>query len=234
MARGGDQVIPRPADWRPGPPAIWSGLSDVDLSLDRVRSVVAGRVGEPALVEGRPGTRRSAVLAALFERDGDTWVVCTRRSWELRTHRGEVSFPGGGEEAADGGDLMATALREAHEEVGLDPTAVEVLGELDHLTTVSSDRFIVPFVGVLAAPPEGLVAQPTEVEQIIEVRLAELLEPEVFHEERWWSLEVDHPIVFFDVEGDTIWGATGAMLHQLLVLLLGIPPGTPGAELRHR
>jgi 8-oxo-dGTP pyrophosphatase MutT (NUDIX family) len=210
------------------------GATDIDLSIDRIRSVFSGRVGQPAAVESRPGIRRSAVLAPIFERDGDTWVVCTRRSWELRTHRGEVSFPGGGEDPADGGDLLNTALREAYEEVALDPSAVEVLGELDHLTTVSSDRVIVPFVGLLAEPPTGLVAQPTEVEQIIEVRLAELLEPEVFHEERWWSLEIDHPIVFFDIVGDTIWGATGAMLHQLLVLLLGLPAGTPGTELRHR
>jgi 8-oxo-dGTP pyrophosphatase MutT (NUDIX family) len=209
-------------------------MAGVDLSIDRIRTVFTGRVGEPAAVEARDGIRRSAVLAAVFERDGDTWVVCTRRSWELRTHRGEVSFPGGGEDPSDQGDLMTTALREAHEEVGLDPASVEVLGELDHLTTVSSDRFIVPYVGVLAEPPTGLVAQPTEVEQILEVRLAELLEPEVFHEERWWSLEIDHPIVFFDIEGDTIWGATGAMLHQMLVLLLGIPAGSPGTALRHR
>ena len=234
MSRGGDQLIPRPDDWRPGDTAAWSGLARVDLSIERIRSVFAGRMGRPAAVEHREDVRRSAVLAAVFERGGEPWVVCTRRSWDLRTHRGEVSFPGGGEDSADDGDLRVTALREAQEEVGLDPASVEVLGELDHLTTVSSDRFIVPFVGLLAQPPQGLVAQPSEVEQILEVRLAELLEPEVFHEERWWSLEIDHPIVFFDIEGDTIWGATGAMLHQMLVLLLDIPAGSPGAALRHR
>ncbi len=236
MARGGDQLIPRPVDWRAGDPAAWVHLADgdIDLSLPRIRDVFAGRVGVPAAIEGRGGIRRSAVLAAFYERAGETYVLCTRRSWDLRTHRGEVSFPGGGEEAIDAGSLLSTALREANEEVGLEPSGVDVLGELDHLTTVSSDRFIVPFVGILDAPPAGLVAQPAEVEAILEVRLSELLEPGVFHEERWWSLDIDHPIVFFDIEGDTIWGATGAMLQQLLILVLGIPAGSPGTTARHR
>jgi 8-oxo-dGTP pyrophosphatase MutT (NUDIX family) len=189
--------------------------------FEAVRTIYTGRVGAPAAVEGRPGVRRSAVLAAWYVRDGQPHVLCTRRSWNLRTHRGEVSFPGGGEEPGDA-SLHATALREAWEEVGLDPASVEVLGELDHLTTVTSDRFIVPVVGLLAAPPTGLVPQETEVEQILEVPLSALLHPDSFREERWESLGLERGIAFFEIEGDTIWGATGAMLHQFLRTVL--PP----------
>ena len=178
-----------------------------------------GRTGAAAAVEGLPGVRRSAVLAAFYEIGGTTHVLCTRRSWNLRTHRGEVSFPGGGEDPTDP-SLEHTALREACEEVALDPSSVRVLGELDHLTTVTSDRFIVPFVATLPEPPSSLIAQPTEVEAILHVSIPELLDPEAYREERWGPPEIDHPVSFFEVEGDTIWGATAAMLRQFLILSL--------------
>jgi 8-oxo-dGTP pyrophosphatase MutT (NUDIX family) len=216
MALGGAQIIPRPRQWRPGPPAPWAGR-DLDLSLERIRAVFSGRVGRPSPVE-RAGARRSAVLAPFFDDAGRTHVVVTRRSWDLRHHRGEISFPGGGEDPADGGPVD-TALRETEEEVGLDRAEVEVLGELDHLTTVSSDRFIVPVVGVLPGRPGGLVAQPSEVEAILQVPLEDLVVPDRYREERWGPPEVDHPVHFFEIEGDTIWGATAAMLRQVLVLL---------------
>lgn len=221
MALGGAQIIPRPHQWRPGPPAPWAGR-DLDLSLARLRSVFTGRVGRRSPVESR-GARPSAVLAPFYEHGDRTHVLVTRRSWDLRHHRGEVSFPGGGADPGDGGPV-GTALREANEEVGLDPGRVEVLGELDHLTTVSSDRFIVPVVGVLAARPQGLVAQPSEVEAILEVPLDALVEADRYREERWGPPEVDHPVHFFEIEGDTIWGATAAMLRQLLLLLMADRP----------
>lgn len=133
-----------------------------------------------------------------------------------------MSFPGGGEEPADA-DLAHTALREANEEVGLDPRSVEVLGELDHLTTVTSDRVIVPFVGLLDRAPSGLVASAAEVERIVEVPVSALLDPAAYREERWGPPEIDHPVVFFEIEGETIWGATAAMLRQFLLLALDLP-----------
>jgi 8-oxo-dGTP pyrophosphatase MutT (NUDIX family) len=166
--------------------------------------------------------RPSAVLVPLYEDDGRLTIVLTRRAQHLRSHRGEVSFPGGGREDGDE-NLLATALREAEEEIGLDPRSVEVLGELDHLATVMSRSFIVPFVGVLPARPE-LVADPGEVEHILHVRVDELLLDDVFHEE-WWGLPgLDRPLYFFEVVGDTIWGATAAMLRELLARATGTYP----------
>jgi 8-oxo-dGTP pyrophosphatase MutT (NUDIX family) len=219
--RGGDQKIPRPLTARSGGPAPWAGLAADRRrpSVADVRAALAERgPARPApveLVDGPARTARpSAVLVPLYDEGGLAHVVLTRRTWGLRTHQGEVSFPGGrvepGESPVDG------ARREAWEEIALDPASVEVIGELDHLATVSSGSFISPFVGVLPGRPETRPS-PHEVEAVLHVPLAELLDPEVFREEHWtFPGGRVQPITFFELVGDTVWGATAALLRQLL------------------
>lgn len=218
--RGGAQLIPRPAAHRLGGPPPWASveIDDVALDLDRIRATLA-RADEPqpSRLEGT-GVRASAVLAPLYEHDGEVHVVLTRRAQHLRSHRGEVSFPGGGQDPGE--DLRATALREAHEETGLDPAVVEIIGELDHLETVTSRSFITPYVGVVPGRPT-LEPSPTEVEKILHVPLRDLLDPAVFREERWGLPPLDRPIYFFEIVGDTIWGATAFMLRNFLALITG-------------
>ena len=184
-------------------------------------------MGEPIVIDGPvpvASPRQSAVLAALYEGDEGPTVILTRRSAHLRNHRGEVSLPGGRQEDEDP-DLVTTALRETQEEIGLDPATVEVIGRLDRLSTFTSRSEVHPYVGVLPGPPGRLVAQPSEVERILHVPLADLLDPDAFHEERWtFPNGVDRPLFFYEIEGDTIWGATGRMLTQLLSIGLGLPP----------
>jgi 8-oxo-dGTP pyrophosphatase MutT (NUDIX family) len=226
--RGGPQRVPRPLDARPGKPAPWLDLSPAERHVDvaRVReafSSEAQRRPRPARIE-RPQTRRAAVLAPLYDRNGEAWVVLTRRAQGMRSHQGEVSFPGG---RRDGDEpLVATALREAEEEIRLDPGFVEIVGELDHLTTAVSSVAIAPFVGALRGPPEGLRPADAEVERILHVRVSELLEDGVFHEEVWDFGGMTRPMWFFDLEGDTVWGATAALLRQLLGRVLGLAPET--------
>lgn len=151
-------------------------------------------------------------------------VVLTRRARHLRNHRGEVSFPGGRREPDDV-DLLDTALREAHEEIGLAPSAVEVVGHLDGLTTFSSQSEIHAHVGVVAGGRPDLRPEQGEVEAILHVPLAELLRPGVFREERWsWGVERERPMYFFELVGDTVWGATARLLRQLLLLTLDLDP----------
>ena len=242
MKRGGPQIIPRPDGAVAGDPAPWAALPERErrITTDGLRAVFTGRVGSPSFVELAPDPvlGASAVLAPFYEDDGEVYVVLTRRGWGLRSHTGEVSFPGGRQDPGE--TLVEAALREAHEEVDLPPSAVEVLGELDHLMTVTSRSFIVPFVGLVAGGRPALRANPNEVDAVLHVPARELLLDGVFREERWtfatpppWAAPdvvasggpVERSIFFFELVGDTIWGATAAMLRHLLGLALGLDVG---------
>jgi 8-oxo-dGTP pyrophosphatase MutT (NUDIX family) len=222
-SRGGAQWIPRPAEARPGGPPPWSSLHPRDRHVDLDRLVRALRATGPArLLPGEHELRRrSAVLVPLFEEDGEAWMVLTRRSQHLRTHRGEVAFPGGRQD--EGEALTDTALREAQEEINLDPATVEIVGELDHLATVSSQSVIIPFVGILPGRPLDLEPNPEEVDLILTLPVRDLLDEETFREELWHFGGMDRPMQFFDLVGDTIWGATARILHELLLLVLAEP-----------
>ena len=225
--RGGPQLIPHPPAVQPGDPAPWAAASP-DLRRPSLADLVAAVRGAPPPRpwpgSAPPGQRReSAVLVPLYEHEGEPFVVLTRRSWELRSHQGEVSFPGGviepGESARD------AALREAHEEIALDPSTVDVVGELDHLATFSSRAMIMPFVGVLAGRPQ-LTPSPHEVDAVLHVPIAELLLPEIYREERWGWEDTLRPLSFFDLVGDTVWGATAAILRHLLTLVTATAKST--------
>ena len=162
-----------------------------------------------------PGDRLASVLALLIREPAPS-LLFTERAKELRRHPGEVSFPGGLSEPGDP-DLAATALRETEEEVGLPRDAVELLGALPPVHTFVSGILVTPFVGTVPSLPT-LGVSDGEIVRILTPTLAELdaLEEERVYErdggEAWrgWA---------YEVEGTTIWGATGWMLHSLLELL---------------
>lgn len=171
------------------------------------------------------------MLCLLYEEAGEPHVVLTRRSPRMRHHAHEVSFPGGRKDEADT-DLWATAVREAEEEVALDSSSIEHVGALDSFVTVGSRTLVTPYVAVTDRRPL-LTPSPDEVESIRHVALAELLLDEVWREEIWPLRHFGAPraITFFELEGDTVWGATGAMLRQLLAIATGtndVIRGGPG------
>lgn len=235
--RGGRQIIPRPALCRPGGPAPWAQLDESErrgITLDAVRAALSGAAGggsllgrERIVLDGFPDPGApAAVLVALFEEAGEARVVLTRRAANLRAHTGEVSFPGG--RLDDGESPEAAALREAGEEVGLDRASVDLVGRLSLLATFSSGTTITPVVGTLAHRP-ALVANPQEVEHVFDVALAELADNGVFREEHWTVAgrgrpegDGSFPVWFFELPGDTVWGATARMLVELLRLVLDV------------
>lgn len=212
--RGGQQIIPRPTDWQPSPSSPWPIDPVGPVGLQHLCESVAARgpgVAPPWLPLT---TGSSAVLVVLFEGENGAEVVLTRRAWHLRTHKGEVCFPGGRQDIGE--TTVATALREANEEVDLDPTSVTIVGELHHMATVASSSIIVPVVGRLRQPPSLRLATP-EVDRVFTVPLVDLMLPGVFHEEHWTREGRALIVPFFELADETIWGATARILRDLLL-----------------
>lgn len=162
----------------------------------------------------------AAVLVPLFERDGDLHLLFTTRSAALPTHAGQVSFPGGRHAATDA-SLLATALRETFEEIGLAPTDVDVLGGLDPIHTFSSNFLITPYVGRIPYP-HTLRLDAREVDDAFAIPLAVLLDPTATIAETWTIEGRTIPVTAYRHDGRTIWGATQRITASLLDLVIAI------------
>ena len=219
--RGGSQKIPRPESWYLGAPAPWEGKERTAFTLEALESAISG-YNSRTLTDETKEQRRSAVLIPIYcSAQNSLHLILTRRSAMMKHHTHEVSFPGGNQEPEDQ-DLWATAIREAHEEIGLNPELPRFVGTLDSFVTVGSNSLVTPFVGILDTVP-ALEANPMEVEEIIDIPLTELLDPNIYREEIWqWQDGKSRPVFFFELIGDTVWGATASMLRQFLLVLLSI------------
>src|SRR5207247_669760 len=148
----------------PGDPAPWADLEPESraLRLVDVRTRCAG-FSPPRPLPGNSPTRPAAVLVALFaDDDGEARVILTQRPHEMSEHRGEVAFPGGKVDPVLDASHRQAALREAHEEIGIEPASVEVVAELDAIHTYATDYAVSPFVGILPGRP-ALRPDPREV-----------------------------------------------------------------------
>ncbi len=165
-------------------------------------------------VEATEGLRRAGVLIPLFVRGAGLWVVFTRRTESVEHHRGQISFPGGGEEPGDS-TLWHTALRESEEELGIRPEDALPLGRLSALTTVTN-FYVEPFV---AAIPHPYVFRPAEAEiaEVIQIPLADLMDPAVL--ERRTLPGRGEAVLFYHHRDGVIWGVTARMLAELLEAL---------------
>ncbi|HEX78091.1 MAG TPA: CoA pyrophosphatase [Dehalococcoidia bacterium] len=185
--------------------------------IARIRRILAEHktvpVTEPKLVQ-------AAVLVPVFDKGGEAHLLFTRRTHKVAHHRGEISFPGGMQDEADR-TLVETALREAQEEIGLNPGDVELLGQLDQQSTYTTGFIISPFVARIPYPyPFQL--DPCEIEELLEVPIGALRGRGIFRQEyRSFESGETRPVYFYTYRGHTIWGATARILKNFLELVFG-------------
>jgi 8-oxo-dGTP pyrophosphatase MutT (NUDIX family) len=189
-------------------------MSDpIESFKQKVRRVVAG---DRATID-RDDLTPAAVLVPFVFRDDEPRVIFTKRTMNVAKHKGQISFPGGMAEPDDG-DPTATALRESHEEIGLDPSMVEVIGALDdHITTTGFA--VTPVVGFVS-PDAELAPDPVEVDEVFEVPVDRLMDPshhDVEVIERRGTSFQNHR--YFVDGGRVIWGATGRIIAGLVAAL---------------
>ena len=189
----------------------------MDIGIDELKTRIERALADrpPRVVED-DGLVPAAVLL-LVTAHPLPHVVFVKRSERVAHHRGQISFPGGIVETWDASRLE-TALRECEEEIGLPADRVEVLGTLDDTETRATQFVITPFVGLVHGPvawkPDG-----REVEQVLELPLSGLLDPENFRVEVWERGGELTPVYFYEHQGTVIWGATARILKQFLDLV---------------
>ncbi len=209
------------------PPAIcdqckhlprWEHISGPDQSvkLEDGRQVVRrGQVWVCTRIDIAPPLVRAGVLIPLLMRGNTLEMLFTRRTDTVLTHKGQISFPGGQREDADA-QTVETALRESYEEIGLEPSRVTVLGELDDVFTAVSSFVITPVVGLVEGGIEDLRLAPDEVKSVLMVPVNRLLDADVHTTETRSVGEQQYRIHYYSIGEDVIWGATGRIVYQFL------------------
>lgn len=184
-------------------------------TIDRIRGFLDHHQRKELV---NPALKQAAVLMLLFPREGVLHLLLTKRTDHVEHHKGQISFPGGARDARDA-DLVATALRETEEEIGLPSGVVQVLGLFDDFETPSGFA-ITPVVGFSASLPP-LSPSLDEVAEIIEIPLTLFLERKnerVVKMERKGKI---HEVFFYNYQGYEIWGATAAMIRGFLTSFTG-------------
>ncbi|MBT3362198.1 MAG: CoA pyrophosphatase [Chloroflexi bacterium] len=163
--------------------------------------------------------KSAGVLIPMFEKDDVCHILFTKRTDKVQYHKGEISFPGGGLEDQDGGDIRRTTLREVCEEIGVAAKDIEILGELDDLIT-TSNYIVTPLVGEIPYPYNFKLSS-FEVENVIEVPVKALLKD---HSDTEGKIDFNGELMdsyIYEYNGNTIWGATARILHHFLNLIFG-------------
>ena len=219
MRSGGAQNIPRPdtAQVINENPFVGldAGVLDALNSLEIVSGAIARFHPDPHLQKPQAPARASAVLIGLFQSARGVEVILTRRSHQLTNHRGEISFPGG--RLDDGETVVAAALRETQEEIGINPSEAQVIAELSGMATVISNSHIVPVVASYKCAPK-MQPMNSEVDRVFTVPLSELARTDTYSQEYWKFPDRELQINFFYLDDETIWGATARILLQVMML----------------
>ncbi|MFQ5881830.1 MAG: NUDIX hydrolase [Candidatus Methylomirabilales bacterium] len=190
------------------------------MEKGKIRRVLTARRRQSLPPQGK---RPAAVLIPLFPAGRVYHILLIKRTEHVKTHQGQIGFPGGTWQPEDP-DPTATALREAHEEMGIRPEDVEVLGELDDTSTATSNFLITPVVGVIPSPYPFQINR-EEIADLLSLPLEVLRDPQAFQEETW-EREGRRVQVLVRREGShVIWGATARILRHFGEILFDAPAG---------
>ena len=188
--------------------------------VEKIRESLAGH--DP--LKNSRVSKRASVLIPLLESEGEIYVMLTRRSSEMRSHPGQVSFPGGKEDIDDE-DSLQTALRETHEEIGLPGEKVDVIGTLDQILSIHY-HLVTPYVGLI---PSDFVPVPNidEIESVFKVPLAFFMKSENHLSEEKKTFASPVLVHHFEYHEYDIWGLTAKLIFRLLEVGLGYVPDFP-------
>jgi 8-oxo-dGTP pyrophosphatase MutT (NUDIX family) len=199
-------------------------LSDPDALYRHIRTVLDR---PPKIAPLRVGLRRAAVLLPLVQTKAGPALVLTRRTDQVEHHKGQISFPGGA--LGDGEDPLAGALRETHEEIGVPPSDVQVLGGLDDEEAAISGFLVSPFVAALPYPAR-LSVSADEVHSVLVVTLDALLDPRGVRTELYRRPRGDSVVMYYYQAGpEVIWGFTGWLIARFLEAVFDVPLVRAGA-----
>ncbi len=187
-------------------------------AIERIRERLSRY--QPQRVEF-PEATPAAVLILFTDRSGEPHLIFTKRTENVDTHKGQISFPGGARDAADE-SLLVTALRETREEIGVDPANIEVLGQLDDFLTVT-DFLISPFVGYLKNETTFKLSS-REVAELLIVPLAVFLTDRYFEVKKWEYQQRFYDVYFYYYGNHVIWGATAFILNRFIDLVFDYNP----------
>jgi 8-oxo-dGTP pyrophosphatase MutT (NUDIX family) len=182
-------------------------------SVDLMRNILSSR--QRRVIEHAPFSH-AAVLVPLFKKGEECHLLFTKRTDQVKYHKGEISFPGGGVDEEDS-KLEETALREADEEIGLKGSDVQIIGVLDDIVTIS-EFIVTPFVGLFSYPYPFKLS-PIEIAELIEVPLSFLLEGDCFSEREIFRRGQKEIVYAYQYGEHVIWGATAGILKQFLDLI---------------
>jgi len=181
--------------------------------IDQIQNLLSSR--QRRVIE-HPPFSHAAVLVPLFQKEGDCHLLFTKRSEQVKYHKGEISFPGGVVDEEDK-ELIHTALREADEEIGLKESDVQIIGLLDDIVTIT-EFIVTPIVGLFTYPYSFKVSE-VEIAELIEVPLASLLDEDSFSEREIFRGGQNEIVYAYQYGKHIIWGATARILKQFLDLI---------------
>jgi 8-oxo-dGTP pyrophosphatase MutT (NUDIX family) len=190
------------------------------IEFEELRAALKAR-GARSLGPPPEKVQPAAVLSPLFMKEDEPHLLFIKRPEGNYSHAGQIAFPGGRRKDVDR-DALATAYREAEEEVGIRGSDVDLLGRLDESDTVVSGYRVSPFVGVIPFP-YPFRSDTREVASLIEMPMRTLLDPAIFREQLFTSGGVTRTVYFYSAGEHVVWGVTGAMVHELIGILRDLP-----------